>query len=189
MKFQFSAPNHLKNVLWDLKWHRRKLLAKRPCGFWEKSLYEERMAVLPSPSFQIADRWTSFWRILVWFCGFYSQYFLNRERERKTTRRTRENDAGITQPSHFTKKSVILELWNRRSSRQNCFTVTCETERWRGGKKGQVILGDAVDIIVSSFITLLERKTVVCGSRPTPSDVDRFARFSWDWPSRNGKCQ
>ena len=45
--------------------------------------------------------------------------------------------------------------------------------------------GDTVDIIVSLFITLLERKTVVCGCSkihhwPTPSDVDRFARFSWD---------
>ena len=60
--------------------------------------------VLPSPSFQIADRWTSFSRILVWFCGFYSQYFLNTKRERKTTRRTRENDAGITRPSDFKKK-------------------------------------------------------------------------------------
>ena len=148
-----------------------------------------RVSVLPSPSFQIADRWTSFSRILVWFCGFYSQFFLNRERERKTTRRTRENDAGITRPS---KKSRSYRYWNHRSSRQNCFTVTCETERWCGGKKGQVMLGDTVDIIVSSFITLLERKTVVCGSSrihhwSTPSDVDRFARFSWDWPSRDGK--
>ena len=67
----------------------------------------ESRAVLPSPSFQIADRCISFSRILVWFCGFY---FLNRKRERKTTRRTRENDAGTTRPSDFKKKSVIPVL-------------------------------------------------------------------------------
>ena len=39
MKFQIAAPNLLKNVLWDLKWHCRNLLAKRPSGFWEESLF------------------------------------------------------------------------------------------------------------------------------------------------------
>ena len=34
-----SAPNALKNVLWYLKWHRRKFLAKTHSGFWEKSLF------------------------------------------------------------------------------------------------------------------------------------------------------
>ena len=33
-----------------------------------------------------------------------SPIFSQEKRERKTTRRTRENDAGITRPSHFTKK-------------------------------------------------------------------------------------
>ena len=35
LKFRFSAPNLFKNVLLDLKWHRRKFLAKRPSGYWE----------------------------------------------------------------------------------------------------------------------------------------------------------
>ena len=35
MKLRISAPNLLKNVLWGLKWHRRKFLAKIPSDFWE----------------------------------------------------------------------------------------------------------------------------------------------------------
>ena len=56
------------------------------------------------------------------------------KKKEKTTRCARENDAGISRPSHFT-KSRSYRYWNRRSSRQNCFTVTRETDRWRGGKK------------------------------------------------------
>ena len=36
------------------------------------------------------------------------------------------------------KKSPSYRYWNRRSSGQNCFTVTCETERWREARKGKL---------------------------------------------------
>ena len=137
--------------------------------------------MLPSPSLQIADRWTSFSRILVWFCGFYPNIF-SKEKEKEKRRdvarkRCRQNPA-----FSLHKKSRSYRYWNRRSFQQNCFTVTCETERWCGGKKGQVMLGDTVDIIVSSFITLLERLSFSGAAKhiinPLPATSDRFARFS-----------
>ena len=66
--------------------------------------------MLPSPSLQIADRWTFFSRILVWFCGFYPQYFLNRKRERKTTRRYARKRCRHNPAFWFHKKSVIPVL-------------------------------------------------------------------------------
>ena len=89
------------------------------------------------------NRWTSFSRILVWFCGFYSQYFLNRKQKGKTMRHAWENDSGITRPSHFTKK-VGHTGTGTALLPDSCFTVTCETERGCGDKKGQVKQGDTV---------------------------------------------
>ena len=64
-----------------------------------------------------------------------SQYFLNRKRERKTTRRKRNDETYARKRFRHNpafslhKKSWSYRYWNRRSSRQNCFTITCETER------------------------------------------------------------
>ena len=49
-----------------------------------------------------------------------------------------------------------------------CFTVTCETERWWRDKKGQVMLGNTVGIIVSAFITLLERLSFAGAAKYIP---------------------
>ena len=118
-----------------------------------------------------------------------SQYFLKRKRERKTTRRKRNDETYTRKRCRHNPAFSLLKkcYWNRRSSRQNCFTVTCETERWRGPlvtRKGKLCTGRYSRyhcFIVHHFAGT----TVVCGCSkihhwPTPSDVDRFARFSWD---------
>ena len=62
-----------------------------------------------------------------------------------------------------------------------------------GDKKGQVMLGDTVDIIVSLFITLLERLSFAGAAKyiidPLPATSTGSLDSRGIWPSRDGKCQ
>ena len=134
-----------------------------------------------------------------------SQYFLKRKRERKTTRgerndetyarkRCRHNPAfsrlhkkswssvPVLEPPFFPTKLFYGHMRDRK--------MTWTT----GGKKGQVMLGDTVDIIVSLFITLLERLSFAGAAKyirvdPLPATSTGSLDSRGIWPSHDGKCQ
>ena len=64
-----------------------------------------------------------------------SPLFSQQKKRKKKRRDVREKTMQAYPGLLTSPKSRSYRYWNRRSSRQNCFTVTRETERWRGGKK------------------------------------------------------
>ena len=161
---------------------------KRTIEIWARRSLPGTITVLPSSSLKNCGSLDLFSRILVWFCGFYPNIF-SKEKEKGKRRDLREKTMqGITRPSHFTKTvghtgsgtTVLPDKIVLRSHARPKDDV--RVDHWwqeRASYAGRYSRYRC--FIVHRFAG----KTVVCGCSkihhwPTASDVDRFARFSWD---------
>ena len=131
-----------------------------------------------------------------------SQYFLKKKRERKTTRRKRNDETYARKRCRHNpafslhKKKLIIPVLEPPFFPTKLFYGHMRDRKmtWTtGGKKGQVMLGDTVDIIVSLFITLLERLSFAGAAKyiidPLPATSTGSLDSRGIWPSRDGKCQ